>query len=60
MSVLNSKSNEENLPRLKRNSQIGRGLTTYNGGSGDGKEFSDFKFQKNKSENLSRQVSCYA
>ena len=64
MSKLDRKNvNDENLPRYK-NSQLGVGLTTQGGGSvgksgGSGSSsggFPDFKFQKNKSENLSRQV----
>ena len=72
MSTLDRRNNvnNENLPRYK-NSQLGVGLTTQtggsvgkSGGSGESKEhpggFPDFpKFQKNKSENLSRQVSTY-
>lgn len=57
MSTLNTRNNSENVAVYKRNSQLGRGLSAnYNGGSGDGTDFTDFKFQKNKSENLSRQV----
>ena len=59
MSMLNIKSNEENIPRLKKDNQITRsGLTVnFKGGSGDSKPFSDIKFPKNKSENISKPVS---
>ena len=56
---------DENLPHYKNN-QLGVGLTRQGGGSvgkiessgGSSGGFPDFKFQKNKSENLSRQVWC--
>lgn len=57
MSTLDTKNvNNENLPRYK-NSQLGVGLTKNGAESERNTGFPDFKFQKNKTENLSRQVS---